>query len=174
MAPWTFNAKFLYGTQFLFRSLMFAAGEDGNLKLLTRDLAPSQHQLVYGKALYYSADPSTSSTSRGAYLGLNPCVGPYYLSSTTSQGQPIGHLSSSLRLEHRAPHLWKRPLIEIPLKTTLRLGAMPAETLSSRLTLSAWWVPLGSLLTTAPADSQPSGDLKRSKPRHQAIDLFRI
>jgi hypothetical protein len=36
MAPWIFSVKFLYGTQFLFRSLMFTVGENENLKLLTR------------------------------------------------------------------------------------------------------------------------------------------
>jgi hypothetical protein len=36
MAPWTFSIKFSYSTQFTFRSLMFAAGEDKNLKLLTQ------------------------------------------------------------------------------------------------------------------------------------------
>jgi hypothetical protein len=35
MAPWTFSVKSPYGTQFLFGSLMFAAGKDGNLDLLT-------------------------------------------------------------------------------------------------------------------------------------------
>jgi hypothetical protein len=42
MTPWTFNVKFLYDTQFLFRSLMFATGEDRNLELLTR----GQHQAI--------------------------------------------------------------------------------------------------------------------------------
>jgi hypothetical protein len=37
MAYWTFNIKFPYDTQFIFRSLMFATGEDKNLELLTRD-----------------------------------------------------------------------------------------------------------------------------------------
>jgi hypothetical protein len=36
ITPWTFNVKFPYGTQFLFGSLMFATGEDKNLKLLTQ------------------------------------------------------------------------------------------------------------------------------------------
>jgi hypothetical protein len=35
MAPWTFNVKHPYDTQFTFGSLMFAAEEDGNLELLT-------------------------------------------------------------------------------------------------------------------------------------------
>jgi hypothetical protein len=43
MARWTFTVKFSYDTQFIFGSLMFAAGEDGDLKLLTRGPTPS-HQ----------------------------------------------------------------------------------------------------------------------------------
>jgi hypothetical protein len=36
IAPWTFNVKFPYCTQFLFGSLMFATEEDKNLELLTQ------------------------------------------------------------------------------------------------------------------------------------------
>jgi hypothetical protein len=35
MASWTFKVKVLYDTQFLFRSLIFAAREDRTLELLT-------------------------------------------------------------------------------------------------------------------------------------------
>jgi hypothetical protein len=48
MAPWTFNIKFPYGTQFIFASLMFVIGEDENLKLLTRGPAPRHLTPVYG------------------------------------------------------------------------------------------------------------------------------
>ena len=34
MAPWTFDVKFPLGTQFTFGSLTFAAGEDGDLRML--------------------------------------------------------------------------------------------------------------------------------------------
>jgi hypothetical protein len=34
MAPWTFDLKFPLGTKFTFRSLTFAAGEDGDLQML--------------------------------------------------------------------------------------------------------------------------------------------
>jgi hypothetical protein len=34
MAPWMFDVKFLYDTQFTFGPLTFATGEDGNLKML--------------------------------------------------------------------------------------------------------------------------------------------
>jgi hypothetical protein len=34
MAPWTFDVKFLLGTKLTFGSLTFAAGEDGDLRML--------------------------------------------------------------------------------------------------------------------------------------------
>jgi hypothetical protein len=46
MTPWTFDVKFPLGTKFTFGSLMFAAGEDGDLRMLppgeaTEHTAPS-------------------------------------------------------------------------------------------------------------------------------------
>jgi hypothetical protein len=46
MATWTFDVKFPRGTEFIFGSLMFAAGEDGDLRMLppgeaTEHTAPS-------------------------------------------------------------------------------------------------------------------------------------
>jgi hypothetical protein len=81
MVPWTFNVKFPYDTQFIFGSLMFAAGKEGNLELLTQGPAPRHLAPVYGVSAYYLADPSTSCE---ACSGLNPHAGPYYLSSITS------------------------------------------------------------------------------------------
>jgi hypothetical protein len=89
MAPWTFEVKFSYDTQFLFGSLMFVVGEDGNLELLIRGSAPSHHKPVYGEAPYYPAD-LTSSTSGHTRSGLNPYAVSYYFSAMTSQGYPIG------------------------------------------------------------------------------------
>jgi hypothetical protein len=34
MTPWTFNIKFPRGIKFTFGSLMFAAGEDGDVRML--------------------------------------------------------------------------------------------------------------------------------------------
>jgi hypothetical protein len=87
IAPWTFNIKLSFITQFIFRSLMFAIEEDENLELLTQGLAPRHPVSVYGTTPYYPADPSTSG---GAGSGLNSHAGPYYLSAMTSQGLPIG------------------------------------------------------------------------------------
>jgi hypothetical protein len=71
MAPWTFEVKFPYNTQFLFGTLMFAAGEDGTLELLTRGLVAIHHEPIYGEALYYSIDPSTTLALGGVCSGLN-------------------------------------------------------------------------------------------------------
>jgi hypothetical protein len=79
-----------YGTQFLFGTLMFAVGKHRTLELLTRGLAPSHHEPAYKEALYYSVDPSTTSTSKGACSCLNPYIWLYYLAAMTSQGYPIG------------------------------------------------------------------------------------
>jgi hypothetical protein len=81
MAPWTFSMKFLYDTPFIFGSLMFTTGEDGNLELLTQ--GPT---LVYGQPPYLPANPSTLD---GACSSLNPYVGSFYHSATTSRGLPI-------------------------------------------------------------------------------------
>jgi hypothetical protein len=87
MAPWTFSLKFPYDTQFIFEPLMFTAGEDESLELLTRGPAPRYPAPVYETTPYYPVDPSTSSR---AYLDLNPHAMPYYLSTMTSQGHLIG------------------------------------------------------------------------------------
>jgi hypothetical protein len=75
MTPWTFNVKFPYDTQFTFGSLTFAAGEDGNLKILTPRLVPERLASVYGQAPYLSA---ISATLGDVCSGLNPYAGPYY------------------------------------------------------------------------------------------------
>jgi hypothetical protein len=87
MAPWTFNVKFPYDTQFTFESLMFAAGEDGNLELLTHGPPPKHPTSYYGHAPYLSA---SSSTSGGACSSLNPYAGPYHHAAKTTQGLLIG------------------------------------------------------------------------------------
>jgi hypothetical protein len=40
IAPWTFDVKFPLGTRFTFGSLTFAAGEDGDLKMLPAGPTP--------------------------------------------------------------------------------------------------------------------------------------
>jgi hypothetical protein len=74
MAPWTFDAKFPLGTQFTFGSLTFAAGEDGDLRMLPLGPALEHLMPVHGQAPCFLA---TSSTSGGVYSGLDLFVGCY-------------------------------------------------------------------------------------------------
>jgi hypothetical protein len=66
---------------------MFAAGEDGNLELLTQGPSPKRSTPVYGHAPYL---PASSSTLGGACSGLNSYVRPYHRAAKTTQGIPIG------------------------------------------------------------------------------------
>jgi hypothetical protein len=50
MAPWTFDVKFPLDTEFTFRSLTFAAGGDGDLRMLSQ-----------GEATEHTAPSSASS-----------------------------------------------------------------------------------------------------------------
>jgi hypothetical protein len=50
MSPWTFDIKFHRDTQFTFRSLTFAAGEDEDMKMLSpmaSTRAPSSGSIIY-------------------------------------------------------------------------------------------------------------------------------
>jgi hypothetical protein len=67
--------------------LIFATGEDGNLKPLTQGPAPKCLTPVYEQASYL---PASSSTSCGVCLGLNSYVGPYHHAAKINQGIPIG------------------------------------------------------------------------------------
>jgi hypothetical protein len=75
--------KFPLGTQFTFRSLTFAAGEDGDLKMLPPVPAPEH------------PTPAPSSISGGACLGLDPFVGLYIHTAKLVRGIPI--VTSTLR-----------------------------------------------------------------------------
>jgi hypothetical protein len=105
VSPWTFDVKVSCDTQFTFRSLMFVAGEDENLKMLPPRPALERLALVYGQAPCFLA---ISSTSDDAYSSLNPSslnpyVGSYIrtaklvqdISIVTSILQPSAGASSS-------------------------------------------------------------------------------
>jgi hypothetical protein len=66
---------------------MFAAGEDGNLELLTQGLAPKCLMPMYGHAPYLL---TSSSTSGSACSGFNPYAEPYHHAAKTTHGIPIG------------------------------------------------------------------------------------
>jgi hypothetical protein len=77
MASWMFDVKFLYATQFTFGSLMFAVGEDENLKMLSPGPAPERLASVYGKAPCFSAISSIigdACSSLDPYAGLHICI----------------------------------------------------------------------------------------------------
>jgi hypothetical protein len=89
MAPLILEVKSPYSTWFLFRTLMFTAGEDRILELLTQGVVPSHHEPVYGENSYYPTDPSMISASGGAQTGLNPYAVSFTPTAMTSWGHPI-------------------------------------------------------------------------------------
>jgi hypothetical protein len=166
MAPWTFSFKFPYGTQFTFGSLMFAAGENGNLELLAKGPAPKHLVPVYGQAPYLSA---SSSISCGVCSDLNPHARPYYRAAMPSQGFSIGRISPSPRLGQRAHHHHQEQfLIWTPLTIALRLGATTTGIPLSRVALLVWWPQLH--LGTVLADTPPSEGQKRPMLRHLMME----
>jgi hypothetical protein len=107
---------------------------------------------VYGKARYYLACPSSSSTPDRAYSGLNYYAGSYYISVTMSQGyltmppifQPsVGTSNSSSSgaspdqdfiedyLEIRGSAYWN-PAIEVHRLSMVGPARMPSHNSSSR------------------------------------------
>jgi hypothetical protein len=56
MAPWTFVVKFPRGTEFTFGSLTFAAGEDGDLRMLPPGEA-KEHTAPSSASSETQADP---------------------------------------------------------------------------------------------------------------------
>jgi hypothetical protein len=75
MAPWTFDVKFPLGTKFTFRSLTFATGEDGDLRMLPP-----------GEAVEHTALSSTSSETQADSDFFD---GPYIRTVKLVQGIPV-------------------------------------------------------------------------------------
>jgi hypothetical protein len=92
MTPWTFDVKFPLSTQFTFGPLMFAAGEDGDLKMLPPGPALEHLASADGQAPW---SLTTSSTSGGAYSGLDPFEGLYICTTKIVRGIPV--VMSTLR-----------------------------------------------------------------------------
>jgi hypothetical protein len=88
MSPWTFDVKFSLDTQFTFGSLTFAAGEDGDLKMLPPGLAPEH------------PTPAPSSTSGSTCSGLDPFARLYIRIANLVRGIPI--VTSTLRISTEA------------------------------------------------------------------------
>jgi hypothetical protein len=83
MVSWVYDKKFLAGTQFLFGTLLFTTGEDGNLELQVRGPTSRQWAPIYDKAPYYPT--TTTSASDGLRSSLNPCAGPHALADLGAQ-----------------------------------------------------------------------------------------
>jgi hypothetical protein len=163
--------EFPYDTQFIFRSLIFAAGEDGNLELLTRGPASRHPVSVYGITPYYPIDPSTSG---GACSCLNPHVGLYYLSLMTSQGLPIRKtIFQSTTGTSSSSSLGPTPDRD-SIEDYLEISGVPTRTLPLRPAALAWWVQPGGTLRIVPVGTRLSGDLKRPMRGHPAPMSFRI
>jgi hypothetical protein len=81
--------KFPLVTQFTFGSLTFTVGEDEDLKMLPPGLAPEH------------LTPAPSSTSGGAYSGLDPFAGLHIRTAKLVRG--ISIMTSTLRPFTRAP-----------------------------------------------------------------------
>jgi hypothetical protein len=171
VAPWTFNIKFPYDTQFTFEPLMFATREDVNLELLTQGLAPKHLTSLYVQASYLLASSSTSSS---VCSGLNPYAGPYHRTAKTIQGIPIGATIFQLSARTLSSLHRQRPLIKTQLMITLRSGEAPVGTLPMKVASSSWWLRPERLHRIAPADILPSGDWKHRLPEHPAIDWPKI
>jgi hypothetical protein len=81
-----FDVKFSCGTQLTFGSLSFAAGEDGDLKMLLLEAVPERLAPEHGQA---SCSLANSSTSGDACLGVDPWAGLYIRTAKLVRGIPI-------------------------------------------------------------------------------------
>jgi hypothetical protein len=82
--------------------------------------------------------------------------------------------SFSLLLGHQAPDDREKLLIGIPLKTTLRSGALLVGTLPSKPDASTWWAQPGAVLIIDPTSTQPLMDLKHPMHGPPATILLEI
>jgi hypothetical protein len=157
MSPWTFDIKFHRGTQFTFRSLTFAAGEDEDLKMLSP--WPALEHLAM----------APSSTSGGSCSGLNPCTYLYIRTAklvwgipiVTSIIQPLAGASSSSSSASTS--------IKIHLMTTMRSGPATVGSSQKAVASSLWRPRTGIVCTKPPAGIPPLRDRRHLMPEHQAL-----
>jgi hypothetical protein len=157
MAPWTFDVKFPYVTQFTFGSLTFAAGEDGNLMILPPGSALEHLTPVYGQAPCFL---TISSTIGGACSSLDPYAGLHIRTIKLVRGilimTSILHPSagaSSSSSSAASP-------IKIQLMITLRMREVPVGTPLRRTTSLSWSPRLEDLRRIATTDIPLSEDQK--------------
>jgi hypothetical protein len=128
MVPWTFDVKFLCGTQLIFGSLTFAAREDRGLMLLPPGLAPEHLTLASLSSLGGSC--SGSGICAGSYIRTVKIIRDISVMTSILQSL-VGALSSSTSA---------LTLIQIHLTTTLRSRPALAGNPWKAVALSAWWL----------------------------------
>jgi hypothetical protein len=146
MTPWAFGVTFPCGTQLTFRSLTFAAGEDGDLRMLPP--GPTLEHLALMSSL----------TSGDSCSGSDPCVGSYIRTAKIVRGilavisiiRPlVGALSSSSSISTPDPDSFD---------DYLEIGASAWGNPRKTVGLSAWWPLMVIDRTTSSIDIPPSGD----------------
>jgi hypothetical protein len=152
-APWTFDVKFSYSTQFIFGSLMSVAGKDGNFKMLPLGSAPRPDTwtrfMFFSHLIYIRRCLLRSESLCSAIHPHQACSG---IPVVTSILQPSAGASSS-SLSAASPD--QDSADDYP---EIRGGGVPVRTPLRRATLSSWWPWSEDLRTTAPTDIPPSGD----------------
>jgi hypothetical protein len=81
-----FDVKFTYDTQFTFGALIFAVGEDKNLKMQSPGSAPERFTPIYGQTSYF---PAISSITGSSCSGLDPYAGLHIRTVKLVRGIPI-------------------------------------------------------------------------------------
>jgi hypothetical protein len=166
MTPWMLDVKFPPVTQFTFESLTFAAGEDGDIRMLPQGPAPERLTLAYGQAPW---SPVTSSTSCGACLGLDPFAGCYIRTAKLVLGIPVvtsilwpsaGALSSSSSVA--SPD--QDSSDDYP-----EIGMSTCGDSAREGCFIFMVAPNGDPFTIAPADIPPLGDRRRSMPERPML-----
>jgi hypothetical protein len=154
--------KFSLGTQFIFESLMFAVGEDGDLKMLPSGSA-SEHPTS-----------APSSTSGGTSSGLNPSAGLYIRTTKLVRGILI--VTSTLRTFTGAPS--SSSSTSSPSRDSSddypEIGPVHVGTLQRTTVSSLWWPQTGIGPATAPVDIPLLKDQRRLMPRLLVLGWFRI
>jgi hypothetical protein len=154
MASRTFDVKFPCGIQLTFGSLTFAAGEDGDLKMLLPGSAP-EHPA-----------PASSSASDISYVGSDRCAGNYIrivkiirgISVVTSILQPLAGASSS---STSASTPYSDSSDDYP-----EIGGQRVRGTCERRSFYLWWPRMVIGQTTSPADIPPLGDQRQPMPEH--------
>jgi hypothetical protein len=155
MAPWTFDIKFPCGTQFKFGSLTLAAGDDGNLRMLSPGPAPEHLAPEYGQTPCFLADSSTTS---GACSGLDPYAGQHIRIVKLVWGIPI--VMSMLQPSTGASSSSSSPATpdQNSANDYPEIRKVPVGTPPKRVTSSLWWPWLEGIRRIVPADIPPLED----------------